>query len=177
MANSSFAAQAVAEGPQTLAPPSFNGMGWLVVTNLAVMTIATLIGFMVIVKLVGDWVKHRRQDVWRSPACIYRLLGILFAFGITLRCGAEAVCLWGWNPHDPVATGVYLTAKRMIDPIAVGCGISALITYILSEPGMIEQQRKEPFPVNMWLAWPMVKRMLRLGLLTFVAAIGVVSTR
>ncbi|KQO13290.1 hypothetical protein [Sphingomonas sp. Leaf242] len=177
MTNSSFAAQAVAEGPQTLAPPSFNGMGWLVVTNLAVMTIATLIGIMVIVKLVGDAVKHRRLDVWRSPASIYRLLGILFAVGITLRCGAEAVCLWGWNPHDPVATGVYLTAKRMIDPIAVACGISALITYILSEPGMIEQQRKEPFPVNMWLAWPMVRRMLRLGLLTFVAAIGVVSTR
>ena len=177
MSNSSFAAQAVAEGPQTLAPPSFNGMGWLVVINLAVMTIATLIGIMVIMKLGGDWVKHRRQDTWLSPACIYRLLGILFATGITLRCGAEAVNLWGWNPHDPVATGIYLTAKRLVDPIAVACGITGLMTYILSEPGMIEQQRKEPFPVDMWLAWPMVKRMLWLGLLTFGAAIGVVSTR
>ncbi len=177
MNNSSFAAQAVAEGPQTLAPPSFNGMGWLVVINLAVMTIATLIGVMVIVKLVGDWVKWRDRDVWLSPASIYRVLGILFATGITLRCGAEAVNLWGWNPHDPVATGIYLTAKRLVDPIAVACGIAGLMTYILSEPGMIEQQRKIPFPVDMWLAWPMVKRMLRLGLLTFVAAIGVVSTR
>lgn len=175
--NSSFATQAVAEGPQTLAPPSFNGMGWLVVINLAVMTIATLIGIMVIVKLVGDWVKHRRQDVWLSPASIYRGLGILFATGITVRCGAEAVNLWGWNPHDPVSTGIYLTAKRMFDPIAVTCGITGLMVYILSEPGMIEQQRKIPFPVNMWLAWPMVKRMLWLGLLTFGAAIGVVSTR
>lgn len=176
-ANSTFAARAVEAGPQTLAPPSFNGMGWLVVINLAVMTIATLIGIMVIVKLVGDWIKHRRQDVWLSPASIYRLLGILFATGITIRCGAEAVNLWGWNPHDPIATGIYLTAKRMFDPIAVTCGITGLMVYILSEPGMIEQQRKIPFPVDMWLAWPMVKRMLWLGLLTFGAAIGVVSTR
>ena len=177
MNNTDFAAQAVAEGPQTLAPPSFNGMGWLVVVNLAVMTIATLIGIMVIVKLVGDWVKHRRKDVWLSPASIYRLLGILFAAGITIRCGAEAVSLWGWNPHDPVATGIYLTAKRMFDPIAVSCGIAGLMVYILSEPGMIEQQRKIPFPVDMWLAWPMVKRMLWLAALAFVAALGVVSTR
>jgi hypothetical protein len=177
MSNSSFASQAVADGPQTLAPPSFNGMGWLVVINLAVMTIATLVGIMVIVKLVGDWVRHRRQDVWLSPASIYRMLGILFATGITIRCGAEAVNLWGWNPHDPVATGFYLTAKRMFDPIAVVCGITGLMVYILSEPGMIEQQRKILFPVDMWLAWPMVKRMLRLGLLTLIAAIGVVSTR
>lgn len=113
------------------------------------MTIATLIGIMVIVKLAGDSIKHRRQDVWLSPASIYRLLGILFAFGITLRCSAEAVSLWGWNPNDPIATGVYLTPKRMIDPIAVACGITALMTYVLLEPGMIEQQRKEPFPLHM----------------------------
>lgn len=176
-ANSSFAARAVAAGPQTLAPPSFNGMGWLVVINLAMMTIATLIGVMVITKLAGDWVKHRNNDVWLSPASIYRVLGLLFATGITIRCGAEMVSLWGWNPHDPVATGIYLTAKRLFDPFAVTCGITGLMVYILSEPGMIEQQRKIPFPVDMWLAWPMVKRMLRLGVLTFIAAIGVVSTR
>ncbi|MBM6576335.1 hypothetical protein KCP91_08115 [Microvirga sp. SRT01] len=177
MQNSSFAAQAVADGPQTIAPPSFNGMGWLVVTNLAVMTIATLIGIMVIVKLAGDAIQHRRRDTWLSPAWIYRTLGILFACGITLRCGAEAVNLWGWNPHDPIATGMYLTAKRLIDPIAVAFGVTALMTFILSEPGMIEQQRKEPWPVDMWLAWPMVKRMLWLAVLTVAAAAGVVSTR
>ncbi|KQU53221.1 hypothetical protein ASG67_10460 [Sphingomonas sp. Leaf339] len=177
MANSSYAAQSVANGPMTLAPPSFNGMGWLVVVNLAVMTIATMVGVMVIVKLAGDWLKHRRLDTWLSPASIYRLLGILFACGITLRCGAEAVSLWGWNPQDPIATGVYLTAKRLTDPIAVTFGVGGLMMFILSEPGMIEQQRKEPWPVNMWLALPMVKQMLWLGGITFIAAIGVVSTR
>ncbi|MBE2990804.1 hypothetical protein IFR23_02105 [Sphingomonas sp. CFBP 13603] len=34
-ANSSFAAEASAEGPMTLAPPSFDGHGWRVVINLA----------------------------------------------------------------------------------------------------------------------------------------------
>jgi len=177
MSNSSYAAQSIANGPMTIAPPSFNGMGWLVVVNLAVMTIATLIGVMVIVKLIGDWWKHRALDVRWSPAAIYRLIGILFASGITLRCGAEAVSLWGWNPQDPAATAGYLIAKRMVDPIAVGFGVSGLMVYILSEPGLIQQQRKEPFPVDMWLAWPMVQRMLWLGGTTIIAAIGVVSTR
>ena len=175
--SSDYAVQSIANGPMTIAPPSFNGMGWLVVVNLAMMTIATLIGVMVIVKLAGDWWRHRRQDTWMSPAAIYRFLGVMFALGITLRCGAEALSLWGWNPQDPLATAMYLTAKRMVDPVAVTFGVTGLMVYILSEPGMIEQQRKEPFPVDMWLAWPMVKRMLWLGGLTFIAAVGVVSTR
>ncbi len=177
MNNTSFAAQAVANGPQTIAQPSFNGMGWLVVINLACMTIATMVGVMVLAKLIGDWIKHRRQDTWLSPASIYRTLGILFAAGITLRCGVEALTLWGWNPHDPIQTGAYNTVKRLFDPFAVALGISGLLLYICSEPGMIEQQRVKPFPVDMWLAWPMVRRMLWLGFLTFLAAVGVVSTR
>lgn len=177
MSNSSFAAQAVARGPQTIAQPSFNGMGWLVVTNLAFMTIATLIGAMVVIKLVGDWVRHHRQDVWPSPASIYRLLGIVFATGITIRCGVEALTLWGWDPTDPVMTGTYNTVKRLFDPFAVVCGLSGLALFICSEPGMTEQLRKDPYPINMWLAWPMVRRMMMLAVLTFVAAAGVVSTR
>ncbi len=177
MSNTSFAAQAVANGPRTIAQPSFEGMGWLVVINLAWMTFATLIGVMVAVKLIGDWIKHRRQDPWLSPASIYRTLGILFALGITVRCGAEALTLWGWDPRDPIATGWYNTLKRLIDPFAVTFGVCGLMLYICSEPGMIQQQRKEPFPINMWLAWPMVRRMLWLGLFTSIAAIGVVSTR
>ena len=50
--------QAVANGPKTIAQPSFEGMGWLVVINLAVNTIAPLIGVMVMVKLAGDAWKH-----------------------------------------------------------------------------------------------------------------------
>jgi hypothetical protein len=96
------------------------------------MTIANLIGIMVIVELAGDWVKH-------LPGA--------------------------WHPRR----------EGHHDPIAVSCGIAGLVVYILSEPGMIEQQRKIPFPVNMWLAWPKVKRMLRLGLLTFIAAIAMLG--
>ena len=177
MANTSFAVRSIAEGPQTIAPPSFNGMGWLVAINMGVMTIAFLTGIMVVVKLAGDWIKHRSLDPWPSPASIHRLVGILFATGITIRCGAEALSLWGWDPRDPVASASYLTIKRFLDPIAVGFGLSGLLVYVCSEPGMIVQLRKVPFPIDMWLAWPMVRRMLCLGALTFIAAIGVVSTR
>lgn len=177
MANSSFAARMVADGPATLAPPSFEGMGWLVAINMGIMTIAFLGGTMVVAKLAGDWVRHRRQDTPRSPTAIYRLVGILFAAGITVRCGAEALALWGWDTRDPAATASYLTLKRFLDPIAVTFGLSGLTVLIMSEPGMVEQLRQKPWPINMWLAWPMVKRMLKLAALTFVAAIGVVSLR
>lgn len=177
MAKSSFAARMVADGPATLAPPSFEGMGWLVALNMFFMTIAFLGGTMVVAKLVGDWVRHRRQDTPRSPAAIYRLIGILFAAGITVRCGAEALALWGWDPREPMATATYLTLKRFLDPVAVTFGLSGMMIYVMSEPGMIEQQRKEPWPINMWMAWPMVKRMLKLAGLTFIAAVGVVSLR
>jgi len=43
MNNSSFAAQAVAKGPMTAAPPSQEGHGWLVVLNLAVVTFASVV--------------------------------------------------------------------------------------------------------------------------------------
>lgn len=179
MSDTSLAAQAVAKGPQTIAPPSFNGMGWLVVINLACMTVATLYGAMVVLKLVGDAIRnrHRTEDRFPNPAGIYRLLGIIFATGITVRCGVEALVLWGWNPQEPVATGMYNTIKRLFDPFAVVCGLSGLTLFICSEPGMIEQLRKDPFPIKMWLGWPMIRRMLWLIALTFAAAIGVVSTR
>ena len=38
MGTMSFAAQAVAHGPATLAPPGFDGHGWLVVGNMAAST-------------------------------------------------------------------------------------------------------------------------------------------
>ena len=177
MNNSSFAARSVAEGPHTLAPPSFDGHGWLVVINLALMTAATVLALMVVVKLVGDQWRHHHRDPWKSPASIYRLIGVLFSAGITLRCGAEAICLWGWNPADPATTGQYLMLKRLVDPFAVLCGLSCLVVYILSEPGMIEQQRKVPWPINMWLSLPMVRRMIWIVALSLIAAIGVVSTR
>jgi hypothetical protein len=68
-------------------------MGWLIVIDLALMTIATLVGVMVVVKLVGNAWQHRKQQVWLSPAWRYRTRGVLLSYGITIRCGAEALTL------------------------------------------------------------------------------------
>lgn len=38
MTETSLAAQAVASGPGTVAPPSFDGHGWLVALNMGAMT-------------------------------------------------------------------------------------------------------------------------------------------
>lgn len=177
MNETSLATQAVAAGPATVAPPSFDGHGWLVALNMGAMTYATVAGLMVIGLLLTDARKRRRQDRGWAPARLFRVTGLLFATGITLRCGAEAVSLWGWNPLDPVTTATFLLVKRIVDPCAVAFGVSGLALYVMSMPGMFTQLRKEPLPLRMWQAWPIVQRMLAVGVLSLVAAIGVVSTR
>lgn len=177
MNESSLAAQAVASGPGTVAPPSFDGHGWLVALNMGAMTAATAIGGMVIGLLIADALKNRSRDRGWTPARLWRITLLLFAAGITLRCGAEAVTLWGWNPREPDATARFLLVKRLIDPIAVSCGLTGIALAVLTFPGIFEQLRKEPLPVKVWQAWPVVRRMLVVGALSLVAAIGVVSTR
>lgn len=177
MNNTSLAAQAVASGPGTVAPPSFDGHGWLVALNMGAMTFAFVAGLMVIGALIADGRKRRRQDRGWGPARLFRITGLLFAGGITLRCGAEALSLWGWNPLEPTATATFLLTKRLIDPFAAAFGVAGLGLYVMSLPGMFTQLRKEPLPLRMWQAWPVVQRMLAVGGLCFVAAVGVVSTR
>lgn len=173
----SLAAQAVAAGPQTVASPSFDGHGWLVVLNMAAMTAATVIGLMTIGFILRQAWAGRIGDRGLAPARLWRVIGLLFASGITLRCGAEAMALWGWDARDPIGTAFYLTAKRFIDPVAVTCGVSGLCLLVMSMPGMVEQLRKEPLPIDMWQSWDVVKRMLWVALLALIAAAGVVSTR
>ena len=57
MSNASLAAQAVINGPQTVAPPSFDGHGWLVVANLTVFTA----GFYLLAALV-IWLLARQGE-------------------------------------------------------------------------------------------------------------------
>ena len=171
----SFAAQSVAQGPMTLAPPSFNGHGWLVALNLAEMTAATLIGLWMLIEVGGRLWRSRGRD---GPlVAIQRVIILLFSAAITLRCGAEAVSLWGWDPSDPIGTGWYIAAKRFVDPVAVLCGLAALALFVLSEGTTTAQLRRKPFPARLLARLPMLRRPLWIAALSFVAAIGVVSTR
>lgn len=178
MDQGSLAAKAVAESPSATAPAAFNGIEWLVVLNLFAQTAAFLVALMVLVTLVSDWWRHRTRDVpGISPVRVWRLIGCLVASGIMLRSGAAALVLWGWDIEQPEKTGTFLFLQRLIDPVAISCGISALILFVLSLPGMLSQLRREPLPIDMWQAWPIVRRMLSVVTLCFIAAVGVTVTR
>lgn len=177
MNNSSLAEQAVAMGPATVAPPSFDGQGWLVVINLAAFTFAFLLCAMLAVKWIGDIWRNRKRDTLDHPVTIWRGIGIALTLAGVLRFGIAAAVLWGWNPLDPVGTAAVLTLQRYVDPIAAALGIGGLATFFLSERGMVDQLRKEPFPLNMWASLPMLKRPAFLAVICLIAAIGVVSTR
>lgn len=178
MDNASLAAQAVANSPGVIAPASFNGVEWLVALNLWAMTAAFLVALMVIATLLTDGQRYKAYETpGVSPARTWRWIGLLVATGIMLRCGAEALTLWGWDIEQPAKTGTFLFIKRLIDPFAVASGVTAMILFVLSLPGIMHQLRREPLPFDMWQAWPTVRRMLCVAVLCFVAAVGVTVTR
>lgn len=178
MDNASLAAMAVANSPTAAAPAAFNGQEWLIWLNLWAQTMGFLAGMIVIGTLVSDGLKHRHRDVpGFSPARLWRGMGLLFSTGITLRCGAGALVLWGWNTDEPGKTAGFLFIQRVIDPIAISCGVAGLILFVLSLPGMLHQLRREPLPIDMWQSWPIVRRMVAVAILAAIAAAGVTVTR
>ena len=172
-----LAAEAVASGPATVAPPSFDGQGWLVVINLAIMTAACPLATMMVVDLARRAWARRREDRSAHPVTIWRLTILCFAAGIALRSGAEAATLWGWDPLDPAGTGAFLFAKRLIDPVAMLFGLTGLTLSYLSARGIVEQLRKRPFPIDFWASLPMLRQPAAIVVLCGVAAVGVVVTR
>ena len=176
-AANSAAAEAVRSGPGTTAPPSFNEDPSLFLFNLFIMTAATFLGAMMVGKQAGRIWGQRFHDHPLDPVTLFRTITLLAAFGLTIRCGAAAMELWGWNPDDPSTTARVLMAKRWLDPIGVGCGFLWMGLAILGEPGIEHQLRKAPLPVDMWSRWPALARATAIIGLSFIAALAAVCLR
>jgi len=175
-AAASLAAKSVAATPAVM-PPSFNDGTELFLFNLFIMTAATFLGAMMMGKQARRIWMQRYFDHPKDPVTIYRLILLFAALGLTLRCGAAAMELWGWNPSDPATVARVLMAKRWIDPIAVACGTAWMALAILGEPGVEYQLRKAPLPVDMWSRWPALMRALSIVILSFTAALAAVCLR
>lgn len=160
-----------------IAQPGFIGQGWLIALNLGEMTA----GFFLCVMLAGylalDGWRCRHRDPWGSPANIGRRIILAFALAGVLRFGGEAASLWGWDPSDPQATIAAAYAKRLLDPVAGASFLTGLGMAFLSGPTLLRQLRREPLPVDLWIALPQLGRAAAVVALCFVAAIGVVATR
>lgn len=177
MSNISLAAEAIASGPMTPAPPSFDGHGWLVVINLAVFTAAFVIAAGFAWEQVKALWRNRRRDTRGHPVTIWRWMGFCMFTAATLRSGAAAWATWRWSPDDPVGTAAALTMQRFVDPVAMAFGLTAMGLFMLSARGMVAQLRREPLEVDMWLSLPMLKRPALIALASLAAAAGVVSLR
>lgn len=176
-AATSLVAQTMQAGPQSTEPPSFNGAASLFLFNLFAMTASTFLGAMMTGKQARRIWIQKKYDHPKDPVTIYRAILMFAALGLTLRGGAAAMELWGWNPSDPVTTARVLMAKRWIDPIALGCGAIWMGLAILGEPGIEHQLRKAPLPVDMWSRWPQLVRAGAVVILSFVAALAAVCLR
>lgn len=159
------------------APPSFDGQAWLVALNLFFMTAGCCLTLMLATKTANDIWRNRYRDQLRSPVTVMRLSILCFSVAGVLRFGGESLVLWGWNPLDPGATATAALAKRLLDPVGAVFGWAGFGVWVLAERGLIDQLRKQPFPINMWASLEQLKRPALVVALCFVAAIGVVSTR
>ena len=158
-------------------PATFNGDLQLYGLNLFLMSAFMCLGLLMAARMArAVWV-NRDRDHARAPVTVWRLAWLCAGTAAFLRCGTEAMTLWAWNPRDVVTTARVLMAKRWIDPasLAFAAGWMALVT--LSDAGMTEQLRKQPFPIPMLANLPSLKRPLAIILLSLVAAVGVAATR
>jgi len=176
-AAASLAAKSAARTPEALVPPSFDNGASLYLFNLFLMTATTFLGAMMVGKQATRIWNQRFWDHPLDPVTLYRAITLFAGIGITLRCGAEAMFLWGWNPADAVTSARVSMAKRWIDPIAIGCGLMWMTIVVLGEPGIEHQLRKAPLPVDMWSRWPVLVRALAVIILSFVAALAAVCLR
>lgn len=177
MNNTDFAVQAVAKGPMTLAPPSFNGHGWLVVLNLAGFTAGFIIATMLSLKMFRDIWRHRATDKLHHPVTVWRAFGGTVSLAMAVRFGPAAMVLWGWDPEHAASTAWLLTLQRLTDPIAFTLGLLALAGFEISGKGMAAHLKREPLPLRIWASREQLKRPACITLLSLIAAIGVVSTR
>lgn len=100
-------------------------------------------------KIVRDMWRNRYRNKIREPVTILRLAMLAFSCAEVLRFGGEAAVLWVGNPTNPTATAAAMLAKHLVNPIAAALGWCGFALFVLAERGIVDQLRKQPFPVNM----------------------------
>jgi len=158
-------------------PTSFNEDDQLFGLNLFLMTAFMCLGLMLAGRMARALWRDRRQDHLLQPVSIWRLAWLFAGIAAFLRCGTEAMNLWAWSPADPVTTARVLMAKRWIDPAALSLAGVWMLLVTLASPGMEQQLRKRPYPINMWASLPALWRPAAVVLLSLIAAVGVAVTR
>lgn len=158
-------------------PVSFNGDAELFGLNLFLMTAFMWLGLMMAGAMVRAIWQHRHWNRPRHQVTIWRLAWLFAGCAVFLRCGAEAMSLWAWDPADPETTARMLMVKRWIDPLALAFVGAWMMLVVLSNTAMEQQLSRLPLPVNMATRLPSLQRPLAVVLLSLVAAIGVVLTR
>ena len=158
-------------------PTGFNGDGELFGLNLFLMTAFMCLGALMAGRMARALWVNRRCDALRHPVTIWRIAWLLAGAAAFLRCGAEAINLWAWNPVDVRTTARVLMAKRWIDPVALLLAAGWMVLVTLSDAGMTKQLTKRPYPVKFWASLPSLRRPLAIALLSLIAAVGVTVTR
>lgn len=162
---------AVVEQAPTLFQPSFNGSSTLFLSNLFLMTTGTFLGAMLVLRQAGRVWHHRRYDRLGDPVTLYRAITAFAGIALMIRCGAEALSLWGWRPGDPVTTARVMMAKRYLDPVALAFGFGWMTIVIVGEPGIEGQLRDVPLPDDRWSGRPAMLRAVIIIVLCFGASL------
>lgn len=176
VANSSTA-RAVVASINSPTPAAFADNQALYAFNLFLMTAAAAIGLL----MVGLQAKliHRDHAFEHplNPVTLWRFMQLLAGAALALRGAAEGFYLWAWSSGAVDTIVLAVRAKRWVDPLSIACAFAWFAMAILARPGVEDQLKKRPLPVDMWSRWPALRKPVTMIGLAFGMAVAAVAFR
>lgn len=158
-------------------PLSFYGDRVLYAINLAGMTTLTYMGAGFAYWMASALWTNRRWDKINHPVTLYRLAWLCVGIAVTLRSVGEAGYLWSWNGRDTDAAALMLRLKWYITGASFVFTFLWLVLTVVSYAAIVEQLRRQPFPVEVWAKFPALRRPAIVACLSIIMSVGVVFLR
>lgn len=138
-----------------------------------------LAGLLILTSLSANRIIHLfrmidpKVDGWGAPITLYRLAKVGLFSTIFIGCFPDLAVLLAWNEIDDRTMLSLWAMDRLFDGMALIPFTVSIILLIRAEKGMVEQLRRPPLPVHLFMAWPDIRKQLAIVAMVILVAAGV----